>query len=80
MFGSAARREIGPSSDIDLLVVKSGDYRRGRVAEEIYMSLFEIGAPVNVIVATPEDVERYGDSAASVLAATPSEGTLLHGS
>ena len=80
MFGSAARGEMGPNSDIDLLVVKNGGYRRGRLVEEIYMSLFGVGAPVDVIVATPEDVERYRDCPASVLAPAVGEGTLLHGS
>jgi predicted nucleotidyltransferase len=80
MFGSAARGEMGPNSDIDLLVVKSGDYRRGRLAEEIYMSLFGIGVPVDVIVVTPEDIERYRDCRAAVLAPALGEGTVLHAS
>ena len=29
MFGSAARGEMGPNSDVDLLVVKRGRYDRG---------------------------------------------------
>jgi predicted nucleotidyltransferase len=80
MFGSAARGEMGPNSDIDLLVVKSGQYRRGRLAEEIYMSLFGIGVPVDVIVATPEDVERYCECRAAVLAPALDEGRVLHAS
>jgi predicted nucleotidyltransferase len=78
MFGSAARGEMGPNSDIDLLVVKSGEYRRGRLAEEIYMSLFGIGVPVDVIVVTPEDVERYRECRAAVLAPALGEGKVLH--
>jgi hypothetical protein len=31
---------MGPNSDIDLLVVKSGDYHRGALTDEIYMNLF----------------------------------------
>jgi len=79
IFGSAARGEMGPNSDIDLLVVKAGDYHRGRLTEEIYMGLFGVGAPVDVVVATPEDVERYRDCHAAVLAPALSEGVLLHG-
>ena len=39
LFGSAARGSMGPDSDLDLLVIKSGDYHRGRLTEEIYLHL-----------------------------------------
>ena len=38
MFGSAARGEMGPNSDVDLLVIKSGVHRR-KLAMKIYGSL-----------------------------------------
>jgi predicted nucleotidyltransferase len=34
LFGSAARDEMGPHSDLDLLVVKEGDFHRGRLTGE----------------------------------------------
>jgi predicted nucleotidyltransferase len=78
VFGSAARGEMGPNSDIDLLVIKSGDYHRGRLTEEIYMSLFGVGAAVDVVVATPEDVERYRDEPATVIAPALRDGRVVH--
>jgi predicted nucleotidyltransferase len=34
MFGSAARGEMGPNSDVDLLVIKNGEYdQRGYIHE-----------------------------------------------
>lgn len=78
VFGSAARGEMGPHSDIDLLVIKGGDFHRGRLTEEIYMSLFGVGAAVDVVVATPEDVERYRDCHAGVIAPAIREGRVLH--
>lgn len=68
LFGSAARGAMGPNSDVDLLVIKSGDYHRGRLTEAIYMSLIGVGQAVDVIVVTPEDVERYRESHALVIA------------
>lgn len=62
LFGSAAREEMGPNSDVDLLVIKSGNYHKGRLTEKIYLHLFGVGQAVDVIVATPEDIERYRDS------------------
>ena len=43
LFGSAARGEIGPNSDVDLLVIKRGRFHRGRLTEKIYMNLFGVG-------------------------------------
>ncbi len=45
LFGSAARDQMGANSDVDLLVIKSGNFHRGRLTEEIYMNLFFGGWP-----------------------------------
>ena len=55
LFGSAARGEMGPNSDVDLLVVKGGKYNRSRLAAAIYMNLHGVGQAVDVIVVTPEE-------------------------
>ncbi|HRR87415.1 MAG TPA: nucleotidyltransferase domain-containing protein, partial [Phycisphaerae bacterium] len=39
LFGSAGRGEMGPNSDLDLLVIKRGKFDRGRLIERIYLSL-----------------------------------------
>ncbi len=57
LFGSAARGPIGPGSDIDLLVVKRGLVHRGRIASKIYVSFIGLGVPIDVVLATPEEVE-----------------------
>lgn len=66
LFGSRTEGGFDPDSDLDLLVVKSGAHRR-RLAQEIYVSLVGVGRSVDVVVVTPEDIERYGDSPALVL-------------
>lgn len=67
LFGSAARGEMGPHSDVDLLVIKSGAHRLD-LTGRIYMNLRGVGVAVDVIVVTPEDVERYRDSHPLVIA------------
>src|SRR5438876_10847788 len=62
LFGSAARGEMGPNSDLDLLVIKGGKFNRRRLTTAIYRHLWGSNAPVDVVVVTPEEVERYGDS------------------
>jgi len=78
LFGSAAAGRMGPNSDVDLLVVKGGHYHRGRLTEEIYMSLIGVGQAVDVIVVTPDDVERYRDNHALVIAPALREGRVVY--
>ncbi len=78
MFGSAARGEMGPNSDVDLLVIKKGKYHRGRLSEKIYMNMHGVGQAVDVIVVTPEDVEHYKDSFALVIYPALKEGKVVY--
>jgi predicted nucleotidyltransferase len=78
MFGSAARGEMGPHSDVDLLVIKSNVEHRGRLTGDIYMNLIGAGQAVDVIVVTPEDVERYGDSIGLVYGPALKEGKVVY--
>jgi predicted nucleotidyltransferase len=78
LFGSAARGEAGPNSDLDLLVVKSGQFHRGQLTDAIYRSLIGVGQAVDVIVVTPEDVDRYRDSPGLVIAPTLREGRVVY--
>jgi len=77
LFGSAARGEMGPDSDIDLLVIKSGVHRRN-LAKAIYQHLFGVGQAIDIVVVTPEDVERYGDCPGLVIAYALREGRVLY--
>jgi len=61
LFGSAARGQMGPDSDLDLLVVKAGVPHRKRLSQQIYRRRFGLRVPLDVIVVTPEDVERDHD-------------------
>jgi predicted nucleotidyltransferase len=78
LFGSAARGEAGPGSDLDLLVIKSGDYHRGQLTEEIYRRLIGAGQAVDVVVVTLEDVDRYRESPGLVIAPAPREGRVVY--
>jgi len=77
LFGSAARGEMGPDSDVDLLVITSGVHRR-RLTQAIYMNLFGVGQAVDVVVVTPQDVERYKDSVALVIEPALREGKVVY--
>jgi predicted nucleotidyltransferase len=78
LFGSAARGEMGPHSDLDLLVVKSGIFHELDVAGDIYMNLRGVHYPVDVIVVKPEDVERYRDTHALVIKPALHDGRVIY--
>ena len=61
LFGSAARGRMGPHSDLDLLVVRAGVDALDLMGD-IYLNLRGVGAAVDAIVASPDDLERYRDS------------------
>ncbi|MCX6029662.1 MAG: nucleotidyltransferase domain-containing protein [Chloroflexi bacterium] len=77
LFGSAARGELGPHSDMDFLVVKSGMHRR-KLAQAIYMNLIGVDEAVDVVVVTPEDIERYGHCPALVIEPAMREGKVVY--
>jgi predicted nucleotidyltransferase len=75
LFGSAAHGEMGPHSDLDLLVVKeTGERSRGHLVEEIYMNLIGVGQAVDAIVVSPEEIEEYRDSHSLVISPALDEG------
>jgi predicted nucleotidyltransferase len=78
MFGSAARGELGPHSDVDLLVIKSDVDHRGRLTGDITMNLIGTGQAVDIIVVTPEDIERYGASVGLVYRPALEEGKVVY--
>ena len=77
LFGSAARGEMGPHSDVDLLVVTETDDAH-RLTADIYGNLFGAGAPVEIVVVTPEQVERYRDTHSFVVKPALREGRVVY--
>jgi len=80
LFGSAVRGEMGPNSDVDLLVVKGGEFDQSRLVGDIYMNLHGVGQAVDVILVTPDQVERYRNTHCLVIAPALREGKdIYHG-
>jgi predicted nucleotidyltransferase len=77
LFGSAARGEMSPHSDLDLLVIKQVRNRR-RTVWAIDRGLRGIMIGVDLVVATPRDIERYGDSPALVYYPALREGKVIY--
>jgi predicted nucleotidyltransferase len=79
LFGSAARGKMGPDSDVDLLVIKGGKFNRWRITTAIYRRLSGAEAPVDVVVVTPEEVERYRNTHCLVISPALKEGIVVYG-
>jgi predicted nucleotidyltransferase len=78
LFGSAARGTMGSHSDIDVLVVKRGVYEPSQVVGDIYMNLYGVGQAVDVLVVTPEQLERYRDTPYLVIAPALRDGREIY--
>ena len=78
LLGSAARGEMGPDSDLDLLVIKRGKFNRDRVTVTIYYTRARQGAPVDIVVVTPEEVELYRDTHCLVICPALKEGIVVY--
>ena len=74
LFGSAARSEAGPDSDLDLLVVKRGVEHRRRLAQRIYRRLLGVEVPVDILVVTPDDIDAFKDKAGTIIGPALREG------
>lgn len=78
LFGSYARGEAGPNSDVDLLVVMDVKQTRRRAATEIDRALAGRSLPLDLIVVTPEDVRQRRHSVGTIIAPALDEGRILY--
>ena len=77
LFGSAARGDTGPHSDVDLLVIKDGENYRD-LTRRIYSGISGAGIPVDIIVASTATIERYKNSHALVYKPALREGKVMY--
>ena len=74
LFGSAARGELGPDSDIDVLVIMPDGVHRGHTTEKIYRELWGFGVAKDVVVITESDVRERGKDPFTVIQRALEEG------
>ena len=80
LFGSAARGELGPDSDVDILVLMPDGTHRRHTAKLLHTRFFGIPFAVDVIVATPADIEKYGRTNGLIYREIIAEGVTIYGS
>jgi predicted nucleotidyltransferase len=62
LFGSRARGNAREDSDFDICVLKDGITERRPVARKLYRALYGVGAPVELIVETPDTFSKFEDN------------------
>ena len=78
LFGSYARGTAGPNSDADLLIVMPIDGPRRPIVAEMYREIGYVGLPKDLILVTPEGLERQRDDPGTVIYPALREGIVLY--
>ena len=74
LFGSAARGDAGPESDVDLLVVMPDGTHRRHAAQRLYAGIRHVGIPFDLLVATPSDQQKHQWNIGLIYSAILQEG------
>ena len=77
LFGSQARGDADPHSDMDLLVVFEELTDKRKTAVDIECALSDVPMAKDIIVSTPEELERGRTRIGSVLRYAQQEGKIL---
>jgi predicted nucleotidyltransferase len=78
LFGSRARNEARPDSDLDLLVIHESNQPRYTRAAPIYTALADVPVEVDVMVYTPAEVEEWREVPQAFVTTAVREGKVLY--
>jgi uncharacterized protein len=78
LFGSHARGDARPDSDVDLLIIKDTDQPAYRRSISAYRALSGIGIPKDIIWRTPAEVEDWSQVPTHITTRALKEGKTLY--
>ena len=78
LFGSAARGEMGPYSDLDVLVVMPDGCDCLAVTQTLHCRLSDLGTAKDIVVAQARDVVEHGRNPYLIIHRALSEGKELY--
>lgn len=78
LFGSSARGDAGPDSDIDLLIVLHEATDKRRTAIDIRRQLADLPVSKDIVVTTPEEIEQRGNLVGTILRPALREGRVIY--
>ncbi len=78
LFGSYARGNFTTDSDLDLLVIVPGIKRLRQESIRVRRALRGLLTPVDIIIATPEQIKRLGKTNGLIYQSALNEGKVLY--
>lgn len=78
VFGSRARGDHRPDSDIDILVIKESSEPRYKRSRGLYGMLSDIMVGVDIVVYTPDEVREWQGARRAFVTTAVREGKVLY--
>ncbi|MGO9466583.1 MAG: nucleotidyltransferase domain-containing protein [Isosphaeraceae bacterium] len=78
VFGSRARGDARPDSDLDLLIIEDSDLPRYERSPRYYRALAGLFPAKGILVYTPEEVREWSDLPKAFVTAALREGKVLY--
>jgi uncharacterized protein len=79
LFGSRARGDARPDSDLDLLILEDSELPRYERSPRYYHVLTGLFPAKDIVVYTPEEVNKWSDVPNAFVTAALREGRVLYG-
>jgi Polymerase beta, Nucleotidyltransferase len=78
LFGSRARGDARPDSDVDLIVVWKDENPPPKRSAAVRLALGHVGFPMDLAVVTPSEFARFREWRGHVFHSAAREGIVLH--
>jgi predicted nucleotidyltransferase len=78
LFGSMARGDVTPTSDLDLLIVMPDGTNHRETVAAVYDILRDLTMPTDIVVTTPAEIAEWGHLVGTILRPALREGIVLY--
>ncbi|RJP31348.1 MAG: nucleotidyltransferase domain-containing protein [Candidatus Omnitrophota bacterium] len=78
LFGSAARGDMRPDSDMDILVVMPNGASHWAVLDDLYLHTKDMPTPIDFVVTTPDGLENHQNDWSMVYYPACREGRVIY--